>query len=249
VSKQVLVIVATALLALAGLATRASAKTIIDWTTVSLEAGGIPVPVSIPCGGERVSLGGTVSVHLLVRDDARLEYHVNAEDAVGRGSATGAPYHLVGAASGEARAGDSFSAELILVGPSPEPVPVELHLRTTLREPSGLPDVSLASIRVVQACDPGTLTLNDTDFGGFGDYTLALVGTALEPGSNVAIYGVTSRGGAPYNTDLLGTVTVQVSGTLATLLYPQCSDGQFLYATGTSASGDVVTSNTYVALC
>jgi hypothetical protein len=248
-SGKLVAIAATALLAFTVLVPSASAITIIDWVKVSLEEEGIPVPVTIPCGGERINLGGTVSFHFLLGDDGRVEYRVNAEDAVGTDVSTGEMYRLVGAASGDLRPGESTAVVLFLVGEPRQPVPVGLLFRTAGRNSTGLPEVSLASIRVLQTCDPGTLTLSDAGFGGFGDYMAALVGTALEPSSLVSIYGVRSRGGVAYETVLLGTTTVQSGGTVGELLYPRCADGQFLYATGTSASGNLVTSNTFASPC
>jgi hypothetical protein len=245
-NKLVLAVAAATVLALAGLASQASAFTLIDWVVVSLEEENVgAVPVTIPCGGGTVELRGVISVHLLVRDDGSFEYRINAEDAAGTDAATGESYRLVGASSGEARAGMSLSAGLLLVGPSRAPVPVELLLRTSIRESSELPDVSLESLRVVQPCDPGTLTLSDAGIGGFYDYRLALVGTALDPASEVSVYGVAARGGA----HLIGTLPVPASGSLGELLNLKCSDGAYLYAVGTSASGTEVTSNTYVSPC
>jgi hypothetical protein len=216
---KLLPIAATVVLALAVLASNASAITIIDWVKVSLEEEGIPVPVTIPCSSERINLGGTVSFHFLLGDDGRVEYRVNAEDAVGADVSTGETYRLVGAASGEFRAGESTAVVLFLVGQPRQPVPIGLLFRTVGRDSTGVPDVSLASVRVLQSCDPGTLTLSDAGFGGFGDYMVALVGTTLEPSSLVSIHGVKSRGDIAY-TELLGTAPVQESGTLGTLLYP-----------------------------
>jgi hypothetical protein len=96
---------------------------------------------------------------------------------------------------------------------------------------------------------PGTITLSDAQTGGFGDYTILLIGTALDASSGVAIFGVTARGSLPY-TQLLGTEAVHPDGSVATYLYPRCSFGfAYYYATGTSASGKPVTSNTYVPPC
>jgi hypothetical protein len=246
---KLLLIFATALLALAVLAPGASSITVIDWVTVSLEEENVQVPVTIPCGGERVGLRGTLSVHVRMGDDGSLGYTVNVENAVGTDASSGATYRVVGAGSGDLRAGESITVVLFLVGEPDRPVPVEVRFRTAAREGSSFPQISLASIRAVQSCDPGTITLSDAGFGGFGDYKVALVGTALEPSTLIYIYGIRSRGGVPYETVLLGDATVQASGTFGGLIYPTCSDGLFLYATGTSASGYPVTSNTYVSPC
>jgi len=88
-----------ALVAGLGSASRASAYTIVDLEKVALIQGGLVAPVTIPCGGERIDLRGRLAVHVLIRDDGTLDYHVNALDASGVGAVTGTRYRLVGAAA------------------------------------------------------------------------------------------------------------------------------------------------------
>jgi hypothetical protein len=238
-----------ALLAGLGLASGASAYTIVDLEKVALIQGGLVAPVTIPCGGERIDLRGTLAVHLLIRADGTLDYHVNAMDASGVGAVTGTKYRLVGAAGGEARLGETLNADLTLEARSGKQLPVEVGVRATASGSRALPALSLASIRIVQPCDPGTITLSEAQTGGFRDYTIRLVGTALDPSSSVAIFGVTARGSLPYTVQL-ATLPVEADGTVATYLYPRCSFGfAYYYATGTSASGQLVTSNTFIPPC
>jgi hypothetical protein len=247
--RKAAVVLATAVLAALGAAPSASAVTIIDWTAWVLIQEGLVAPVTIPCGGERIDLKGRVAVHVLVHDDETLDYHINAMGASGVGAATGITYRLVGAATGAARSGELLRADLSLQANSAERLPVEVGVRMSAGTSRGKPNLSLASIRIVPFCDPGTITMSDASVGGFGDYTIQLIGTALKPNSGVPVFGVAARGAVPF-AELLATLPVEADGTVSEYLYPRCSFGfVYYYATGTSASGMPVMSNTYYPPC
>lgn len=229
---------------------RASAFTLIDLQKLALILDGVHVFATLPpCGGgERVDFDGALRIRYLVHADGSFGYTLNAPDAVGQGALTGATYRLAGALSGETRPGATLAADLLLVGRSRAPIPIEVRVRTTV-DASGKPQGSLASLGPVRPCDPGTLVVGDEGVVGPDVYKLVVGGTGLEPGSSVVLYGVTARGSA-VTTEKLDAWPVDPNGTTGNFEFAHCSwDATVMYATGTSASGQPVTSNTYIPLC